>query len=165
MIQISFSKEDKEVLNYERFHHPHPQVQRKMEALWLKSHGFPHNQITKLTGITGNTLRQYLKMYKEGGIEKVKEVNFYRPQSDLVNHKDSIEEYFRKHPPSTISEAIAKIEELTGIRRGPTQVRKFLKSIGMRCLKVGMVPSKADPDEQEAFKKTHGTSVRRSKLW
>lgn len=153
MIQISFSEEDKEALNYERFHHPHPQVQRRMEALWLKSHGLPHNQITKLTGITGNTLRQYLKMYKEGGIEKVKEVNFYRPQSDLVNHKDSIEEYFRKHPPSTISEAIAKIEELTGIRRGPTQVRKFLKSIGMRCLKVGMVPSKADPDEQEAFKK------------
>ena len=82
-------------------------------------------------------------------IEKLKEVTFYCPRSELMNHKDTIENYFREHPPSTIAEAIAKIEELTGIKRCPTQIRKFLKSIGMRCLKVGMVPSKADPDEQE----------------
>lgn len=92
-------------------------------------------------------------MYKEDGIERLKEIKFYCPQSDLLNHKDTLEEYFRKNPPSTISEATAKIEELTGIKRGPTQVRKFLKSIGMRRLKVGMIPSKADPDEQETFKK------------
>jgi len=31
-------------LSYERFNHPHPFVQRKMEALWLKSQGLPHQQ-------------------------------------------------------------------------------------------------------------------------
>jgi transposase len=44
-----------------------------------------------------------------------------------------------------------KIEELTGLRRSVTQVRKFLKSIGAKRLKVGHVPSKADLDEQERF--------------
>lgn len=46
-----------------------------------------------------------------------------------------------------------KIEELTGIKRSPTQVRVFLKKIGMKCRKVGVMPSKADPEIQDAFKK------------
>lgn len=153
MIQITFSEEDIRAFNHERYHHPHPRVQQRMEALWLKSRGLSHKEICRLTSISGNTLREYLCMYKEGGIEKLKEINFYQPKSELMNYKNTIENYFREHPPATIAEAIAKIEELTGIKRSPTQVRTFLKSIGMRCLKVGMVPSKADPDKQEAFKK------------
>jgi len=41
---------------------------------------------------------------------------------------------------------------LTGIKRSPTQVRKFLKSMGMKCIKVVSLPSKADRDEQEDYK-------------
>ena len=52
-----------------------------------------------------------------------------------------------------MNEAVAKIEELTGIRRGPTQVRNFLDSLGLRPRKVGMIPAKADVEEQERFKK------------
>jgi hypothetical protein len=37
MINIDFTEEEMQALNYERFHHPDPHVQRKMEALWLKS--------------------------------------------------------------------------------------------------------------------------------
>lgn len=153
MIRIDFSDEEIEALKYERYYHPHPRVQRKMEALLLKSQGLPHKQICQLTGISANTLRHYLRAYIEGGIDKLKEINFYRQQSKLLEHKKTIEDYFREHPPATIKEAIAKIEELTGIKRSPTQTRKFLKSIGMRLLKVGVVPSKADPNQQEAFKK------------
>ena len=49
--------------------------------------------------------------------------------------------------------AIVTIELLTGIKRSPTQVRKFLKSMGMRYLKVGQIPSKADPERQEEYQK------------
>lgn len=153
MILIDFNDEEIEVLKYERYYHPHPRVQRKMEALLLKSQGLSHKQICQLTGISANTLRHYLRSYIEGGADKLKEINFYRQQSKLLEHKKTIEAYFREHPPSTIKEAIAKIEELTGIKRSPTQTRKFLKNIGMRLLKVGVVPSKADPEQQEAFKK------------
>lgn len=37
MINIEFPKEDLKTIKYERFHHPIPLVQRRMEALWLKS--------------------------------------------------------------------------------------------------------------------------------
>ena len=145
MIQIEFSEQEKQALYYERFHHPHPRVQIKMEALWLKSQEIPHHQISQLVAIAPNTVRTYLRDYQEGGIEKLKEINFYRPQSKLEEHRTSLEDYFRAYPPATINEAVVKIEELTGIKRSPTQVRKFLKSMGMRCLKVGALPAKADP--------------------
>ena len=150
---LHISHEDKMMAKYERFHHPHPRVQLRMEVLWLKSQGLAHNQICAISGVTPNTLRRYLRMYQEGGIENLKKVNFNRPQSDMAKHWDTLENYFHEHPVASIPEAIAVIEELTGIRRQPTQVRKFLKSMGMGRLKVGMVPSKADPDEQERFKK------------
>jgi transposase len=70
----------------------------------------------------------------------------------LEEHRERLEDYFRHHPPATIKEAAAKIKDLTGIERKESQVRAFLKALGMQCRKVGMLPAKADPDEQAAFK-------------
>ena len=39
MININFNEFDIQKLYYERFDHPHPRVQLKMEALLLKSKG------------------------------------------------------------------------------------------------------------------------------
>jgi transposase len=152
MINLEFTEEEKNSLYYERFHHPHPRVQLKMEVLWLKSQKIPHKKICQLAGISPNTLLTYLRDYQEGGIEKLKEINFYRPKSELESQRETLKKYFQKNPPATINEAVYRIEELTGIKRSPTQVRKFLKSLGMKCLKIGSLPSKADPDEQEDYK-------------
>ena len=136
MIRIEFTEEEIDKLRYERFHHPHPRVQRKMDALLWKSQGIPHRQICAILGISENTLRSYLRAYQEGGVEKLKELNFPCPRSELVRHAGTIEAYFREHPPATVKEAAATIERLTGIRRSPTQVRQFLKSLGMRRLRA-----------------------------
>jgi transposase len=155
MIEIVFTEEEIQALNYQRYHYPHPRVQRKMEALWLKSQKVPHKQIAKLTSVSVNVVTSYLREYKAGGIERLKELKFYQPKSELAQHTKTIEAYFHQHPPATIKEAMSKIEELTGIKRSETQVRKFLKSIGLYRRKVGMIPSKADPDKQESFKKNN----------
>jgi transposase len=133
MIQIEFTEEDMKALNHERYHHPHPSVQRKMEVLWLKAHGLAHDEIVKLADVSPNTIRSYFRDYAEGGIEKLKEVNFYQPQSDLVAHQNTLEEHFRKNPPATIKEAAHEIEALTGIIRSETQVRAFITAMGMKC--------------------------------
>ncbi len=116
-----------DALNYERYHHPIPLVQRRMEALWLKGHGLPHAQIAKLAGVSDNTLREYFQLYEVGGLEKMKEVHFYRPGSALDGQLTSWAAYFRENPPATIKAAQAEIEQLTGIKRSETQVREFLK--------------------------------------
>lgn len=153
MIRIAFSEEEKRALDYERYHHPHPPVQRKMEALWLKSQQLPHKDICKFTGISKHTLCTYLQAYKQGGLEKLKEIKFYKPKSALALHAKTIETYFREHPPVSINAARDKIYEITGITRSPTQVRQFLISLGMRPRKVGMMPAKGDAKKQDAFKK------------
>jgi transposase len=152
MIRLEFSEDDLRALRRQRHNHPDPRVQLRMEVLLLKAHGLPHNQIQRISDTSGNTIRRYFNIYKEGGIEKLKELNYYRPECDLIHYQGTLEAYFRAHPVSSVQEAIAKIEELTGIRRGPTQTRKFLRCIGMHRLKTGTIPAKADPEEQETFK-------------
>ncbi|NJK52508.1 MAG: winged helix-turn-helix domain-containing protein [Leptolyngbyaceae cyanobacterium SU_3_3] len=95
----------------------------------------------------------YLRDYQSGGIAKLKQLTFYRPQSELKQHQESLEAYFREHPPKTLVQAAAKIEELTGIVRSREQVRVFLKSMGMGCRRVGVLPAKADADAQAEFLK------------
>ena len=126
-IQIKFSPEVITIFNDERYSHPVPLVQRRMEALWLKSHNLPHAQIAKLVGVCDNTLRDYFQLYLEGGVDALKTVEFYRPQSELCNHATSLEAHFKEHPPATIKQAQFEIETLTGIKRSPTQVGNFLK--------------------------------------
>lgn len=125
--QLEFTSETRDTLNYERYHHPVPLVQRRMEVLWLKSHDLPHALIATLAGLSENTIRDYFQLYRAGGIDKLKKVNFYRPESELVTHATSLEAYFRENPPATIKEAQSEIEALTGIKRSETQVAEFLK--------------------------------------
>ncbi len=126
-IQVEFTPDIRDALNYERYHHPVPLVQRRMEALWLKSHGLPHAQIAQLVGVSENTIRDYFELYEAGGVDKLKELNWHQPGSALAEHITSLETYFREHPPATVKEAQSKIEGLTGIKRSETQVRAFLK--------------------------------------
>ena len=162
MLQLEFSESDQQALNYERYHHPHPRVQQRMEALWLKSQGIPHHQIARLCRISGNTLRAYLKRYQAGGVDALKQLPFHRPQSALQAHRETVEAHLRAHPPQAIPEAVAVLETLTGLRRSPTQVRLFLKQLGLKCLKVGLLPAKADPEAQEAYQKKVGAALSRS---
>jgi len=157
MLRISFSPEDIEAIKYERFHHPHPQVQQKMWTVWLKSCELPHHEICRIAGITENTVRAHLKQFKDGGVEALKTVEHYRPQSELDKYQATIEEEFRQRPPASVAEARATIARLTGIERSPTQVRKFLHRMGMKLRKVAAVPAKADPVAQETFKKNNSS--------
>jgi transposase len=153
MIQLEFTPEAITALHHERFHHPHPRVQRKMEVLLLKSNGLSHQQIARITRVSVNTVTSYVRAYKQGGIDRLKQVNFYKPRSPLHDHSGTIEAYFREKPPASIKEAMDIIEKLTGIHRSATQVRVFLRSLGIRRRKVGMIPAKADIQQQNTFKK------------
>ena len=126
-IRLEFTPETLSILNDERYSHPVPLVQRRMEALWLKSHDLPHAQIAKLVGVCENTLRDYFDLYQQGGVEHLRTINFHRPESELCAHISSLETYFKEHPPATIKKAQNDIETITGIKRSPTQVATFLK--------------------------------------
>ncbi len=155
MLTLEFTTEEISALHYERFHHPHPHVQRKLEVLYLKSQGLSHTEIRRLTRISGNTICTYVRQYQAGGLARLKLLQFHRPGSALSVHRTSLEAHFAAHPPVTINHARSTIAELTGITRSPTQVRAFLHRCGLRCRKVGQVPAKADPQAQAQFLAAH----------
>lgn len=78
----------------------------------------------------------------------------------LEDHREVIEQHFRKHPPESVKVTGIEIEKLTGIKRGKTQIRHFLHKIGMEPRKVAGIPAKADPVKQEEFKKNPGAGPR-----
>jgi transposase len=149
---LHFTPAEVDRLRFERCHHLHPHVQRKMAALLLKSENLPHQQIARIVGVCENTLLGYFAQYHTGGIEALTELNFYQPASALEDHRFSLEAHFRDYPPATVKEAAAVIEKRTGLRRSLSQVRQFMQGLGLRRRKVGSIPAKADPVEQEALK-------------
>jgi transposase len=159
MIRLDFTEEQRELLRRERFQHPHPRVQMKMEALLLKSEGLAHGAICKLVGISANTLRGYFRDFERGGVEALKRFDAGGSVCELDEYTDQICDYLVANPPHTIAEAGAAIAKLTGIHRGETQIREFLQKIGLKRLKVGSWPAKAEPEEQERFKKTNSSLV------
>jgi len=70
------------------------------------------------------------RLYKDGGIAALKQLDFYRPSSELVAHEAAIRQAFTEKPPATVKEAAERIEKLTGIRREQSQVAAFMKKLG-----------------------------------
>lgn len=98
-------------------------------------------------------MRSRLRDYQQGGIEKLKEISFCKPEGELSQHKEKITARFKEYPPASVKEAMAEIENLTGIHRSGNRIREFLERIGFRRYKTGMIPAKTDAEQQEDFKK------------
>jgi transposase len=141
MRTFTFPAEVRQDLAHDRYHHPDPRVQRKMEVLWLKSLGLGHDDIATDADVSRRTVPRYLDESLEGGLPRLRRCPGHHPPSALVEHEASLEEYFQAHPPRSVKQARAVIEQRTGVRRGLSQVRHFLKDrFGLRRRQVGAIP-------------------------
>src|SRR5262249_35229574 len=105
-------------------------VQRKMEVLWLKYQGLTHAEIAALADVAPRSVQRYLDEFLEGGLEQIRRIPWQGKESELDEYQGSLEDYFLSNPPRSAREAQEAIERLTGVRRGLTQVRSFLKKTG-----------------------------------
>lgn len=149
-----FSTAEREALQYWRFHHPHPRGQRKMDVLYLKSQGVESAEVCRLCAISRSTYARYVREYRCGGLGKLKELAGVHRHSELDDYRALLAADFCQRPPARVAEAAQRIAQLTGLKRGLTQVRQFLKSLGMKPRKVGQIPAKADVAAQATFKTT-----------
>jgi len=153
MLRLEFSEAEIEQLNHGRKHHPHARVRQRMEVVYYKSQGKAHKEIGELVAISQTTVRTYLALYKGGGIEALKSLNFYRPESALEPYQAVIAAAFESEPATTMKEAAHRIKALTTVERSPDQVRRYLTQMGLKRLKTGQLPAKADPVVQATFLK------------
>src|SRR5512144_785859 len=108
---ITFTADDRRALAHDRYHHPDPRVQRKMEVLWLKSHGLNHDDIAAYADVSRRTVQRHLDEYCEGGLSRLRRGRGHQPQSALVEHEVCLEDHFLKHPPRSAKQAQAVIEQ------------------------------------------------------
>ena len=129
MTCLTFSAAEQETLRKERFEHPHPRVQQRMDVLWFISLGETHANAARLAGVSQRTVDRDVAIYRQHGIDGLRRFDWTRPVSELAAHQTTLEELFQQNPPHTTAEACRRIQEVTGVERGLTQVRRFLKKL------------------------------------
>ena len=138
--RIQLTEEQQQIVKAERDSHPHEHVRRKMLVLWLLHCGLNREKAAKVAGLGRATVQRYVAAFRDGGLEGLRQWGVTGPVSDLAAHRDLIREDFTRQPARSMNEACERIERLTGIRRQPTQVRKFLKGMGLKWQRVRAVP-------------------------
>ncbi len=149
MRQLSFSEADLQVLRAERYQHPEPRVLRYLEILWLKHLNFTHEHIAKVAACSRRTVQRTLATYAQHGLAALLQTTPRPDTSELDAHRESLVERFDREPPRSVKQARQVIAEQTGIRRGLTQVRRFLHRLGLKPRRVAAIPlpPKATLDE------------------
>lgn len=164
MIYLLIPEEELQKIEEERFNCTDSLISRRLHALYLKGKGYSHQEISEYVGLSLNILTKVFKMYAAGGLNEVKKTRYVSPQSALADHREALIAHFSEHPPTSVKQACFDIEKITGIKRKEESVRVFLHQIGMKPRKVGGIPAKADPEQQETFKKKASNLFFR-KLW
>jgi len=139
-LRIQLTEEQQRVVNEERSVHPNPRIREKMLVLWLLHNGVTRQNAAKIVGASRATVQRYVAAFREGGLKGLRQWNPNRPVSEMAAYRDLIRESFEKQPVRTVAEACERIFQLTGLRRGPSQVRKFLKDMGLKFLRVRPIP-------------------------
>jgi transposase len=139
-LRVRLSEEQQRVVNEDRACHPHPRVREKMLVLWLLHNGVTRQKTAEIVGVGRATVQRYVAAFREGGVDGLRQWNVPRPVSEMAAFRELIRESFEKQPARTVAEACDRIFHLTGLRRGPSQVRQFLKDMGLKFLRVRPIP-------------------------
>lgn len=138
--RIRLTEEEQQVVNEERSTHPNLRVREKMLVLWLLHNGLRRAEAAQITGVSRATVQRYVAAFRDGGLDGLRRWDPNRPVSEMAAFRDLIRESFEKEPVRSTAEACDRIFHLTGLRRGPSQVRKFLKDMGLKFLRVRPIP-------------------------
>jgi transposase len=151
MIKINLSSDIQTELMDIHQNHVHHIIRQRAHVLLLRSENILNVQISNITGLSEPTIIDYVHQYLEKGMSWVTTLNFRKPVSQLQSFDAVILAYFEKNPVSTITQACQEVSELTGVTVKNTQMRAYLKKLGIKWRKVGGIPAKVDIEAQQKF--------------
>jgi len=137
----TLSADEQARLLADRDAHPDPVVRRKLNVLWAVHLGHSREDAARIAHVGVATAKRYVLAHRNGGFDAlVGRKPSPRPTSALAYHADAIKRSLVERPVRTTAEAVARIEALTGLRRGLTQTRTFLAGLGFRWQRARAVP-------------------------
>jgi len=138
--RVHLTEEERHIVNEERTAHPNERIRERMLVLWLLHNGLTRQKAAEIAGVGRATVQRYVAAFREGGLDGLRRWELHRPQSDMAAFRDLIRDSFEKQPVRSVAEACERIFQLTGLQRGPSQVRKFLKDLGLKFQRVRAIP-------------------------
>jgi transposase len=152
MIRLELTDQEAEDL-VEALDDPATSEKHKIKLLVIRMHaeGAQHGFIAKCLNLHANTITNHIKEYRAGRLAATLEDRYYRPSSSLGPFLPCLRCSFLSAPVADAKQAVARIESLTGIRLSESQVRRFMKGIGMKLRKACSIPGKADGQLQFEF--------------
>jgi transposase len=100
-----------------------------MNVIYLRSKGLGPGASSIAAGVSPNSVTRWTKAYQTGGLKALLDFAYYRPKSDLHGFVELIKSNFGDSPPRSIGEARKRVFKLTGLKRGVTQIRQFIKNV------------------------------------
>ena len=138
--RVQLADQEYRIVNEERLSHPNERIRERMLVILLLHNGVTREKAGAIVGVGRATVQRYVAAFRDGGLDGLRRWEPNRPQSEMAAYREVIRESFEKEPVRTVAEACDRIFQLTGLRRGPSQVRKFLKDMGLKFLRVRPIP-------------------------
>ncbi len=138
--RVQLTDDQQRIVNEERTSHPDLRVREKMLVLWLLHCGTTRQKAAEIVGLGRATVHRYVVAFREGGLDGLRRCHHHRPVSEMAAYRELIRDSFEKQPARTVAEVGERIFQLTGLRRSPSQVRKFAKDMGLKFQRVRAIP-------------------------
>jgi len=124
---------------------------KRIVSIVLISVGVADERITELTGVCNKSVRVLKKSMKNGEEDGLFEVGGGGRKKKLQDVESAVIEEIEKNDYHTKQQIADMIEEKYGIKVSIGTVKNILKKNGIKRLKCGSLPAKADVREQRSF--------------
>ena len=138
--RVKLSEDEQRQVREDRDNHPHPRIRIRMWVLWLLHCGQTRDNAAQICNVSRTTVQRFVAAYQDGGLEGLRQWDVKGPVTEMASFSELLKTEFEQNPPFSAAQAGQRIFELTGIRRQPTQVRAFLKELGLAHRRMRAVP-------------------------
>jgi len=159
-LRVQLSEAEQTLVKEEWECHPNLHVRQRMLVLWLLHCEVTRLQAARIAGVGRATVQRWVAAYRDGGLDGLRRWEVHGPESELAAYREQIVELFTQQPARTVAEAAERIYQQTGVRRRPTQVRKFLKDLGLSWQRVRAIPIPPKKVSPNMFRNKVAFSIR-----
>ena len=139
--RVRLSDDEQRVVVDHRECHVDRLVRQRMWALWLLHCGETREQAAEMLQVSRATVQRHVAAYREGGLASLMSRGEGVVVSEWAPHDEILKAEFLARLARSVAEAGERIQALTGLKRGPTQVRHHLHRLGWESRRMRAIPA------------------------
>jgi transposase len=126
-------------------------IVKRILCVILLAFDIDKNIIAEKLELSLKSIKKYETMFENDQTDELMSIKPTKRKSELENYKEEIFAELEAGEYKNLRQIQAVIERVTGLKRSRNRISEFLKKNGYRPIKVGFIPSKANPEEQRSF--------------